>query len=204
MSESENPVEAPEVTVPESPVEVVSTPEPAKASSKKPKPPKKVAPKPEKKEEPAPEPTPPTESKKPVTKKSAPKKADPKPPAKKAAPKKPEAKKSVSKKVEKTPGAKSEHGLERSKDLPWTEKKVAIFKALKALKAYDPMTARSAKEVSAKTGGIADDMAVRHYCYHAKVSGLVGVHKMEGQRGYSFSLTKKGQSIDPAQELKNE
>lgn len=95
---------------------------------------------------------------------------------------------------------KNEHGVARSHDLPWNEKKVAVFKALKKLKALSSGSARSAKEV-ATTAGVTTTN-VRHYCYHAKASHLTDVVVIEGVSGYSFYLTEKGQAIDPDAELK--
>jgi hypothetical protein len=95
---------------------------------------------------------------------------------------------------------KGEHGVERSKDLRWCDKKVAIFKALKALKATSQANARGSKEVADKAGVTERD--VRHYVYHAMVSGHTGISRQEGKAGYLFYLTAKGAKLDPAQELK--
>jgi hypothetical protein len=96
--------------------------------------------------------------------------------------------------------AAAEHGTERANDLPWCAKKVAIFKALKALKAFGSTSAAGTQAVAEKANVSARD--VRHYCYHAKASGLVGIAEVEDIRGYGFYLTAKGQKVDPAAELK--
>ena len=93
-----------------------------------------------------------------------------------------------------------DYGIERKKDLPWNDKKVSIFRALKALKATNASGAVTAKRVAEKAG--VDPTEVRHYCYHARVSGLCDVAIQEGVKGYSFYLTAKGASIDPVKELK--
>lgn len=140
-----------------------------------------------------------TEGKTPV-KKAAPKKS-----AKKAAPKKVESKKADPKaspkkaapKAEKSGASESgEYGMKKSKDLPWCAKKVEIFKILAK------MGSGTAKEIAAKSSSLtARD--VRHYCYHAMVSGLTTVEQSE-TLAYEFSLTKKGQAIDPVEEFKKQ
>tara|TARA_R110002020_G_scaffold376130_3_gene587274 strand:- start:3307 stop:3675 length:369 start_codon:yes stop_codon:yes gene_type:complete len=91
-------------------------------------------------------------------------------------------------------------GISRSRDTKWTDKKVSVFKALKALKAFDSGSAKSAKVISKKAGLETKD--VRHYCYHAQASGLVKVVDVEDSRGYSFHLTKAGKEIDPVKAAK--
>lgn len=103
---------------------------------------------------------------------------------------------------------KAEYGTERSNDLPWNNKKVSIFVALKQLKAISgAMSAVSAKAVAAKaTDGKVkiSTRDVRHYCYHAKVSGLVGLAEVEDIRGYGFFLTAKGVGLNPTGERKEQ
>lgn len=93
-----------------------------------------------------------------------------------------------------------ECGIEREKDLPWNEKKVAVFKALKQLKAVGATNAQGAVAVAEKAGLTTRD--VRHYCYHAQASGLTGMSNVEDVRGYAFYLTAKGVKVDPAALLK--
>jgi hypothetical protein len=93
------------------------------------------------------------------------------------------------------------HGVERAKDVAWTEKKVAVFKALKALKAVNADAAVTATQLITKDANLTG-RDVRHYCYHAKAAGLTGIVKLEGQAGYGFYLTKSGLAVDPAKELK--
>lgn len=97
-------------------------------------------------------------------------------------------------------GTPGNTGTERTWDLPWCDKKVAIIKALKALKATTPSDALSSTEVAAKAGVSQRD--VRHYCYHAAAGDLVGITKVEGKPGHCFYLTKRGASVDPIKELK--
>lgn len=93
-------------------------------------------------------------------------------------------------------------GIERDHDLPWNDKKVAIIKALKSLKAFGASSAVSAQDIAKQAKVTNRD--VRHYCYHAKVSGLTGVAKTEDVRGYSFHLTAKGAKCDPVAEAKSQ
>ena len=102
--------------------------------------------------------------------------------------------------AKKAPAGDAQYGVERDHDLPWNEKKVAVFKALKGLKATTAETACSALKVAEKANVTARD--VRHYCYHAMASGLVNVADMQGVKGYAFYLTAKGVKVDPAAELK--
>lgn len=144
------------------------------------------------------------------SKKAAVKKAS----TKKAAPtKKAATKKSVQTKtaaVKKAPKAKKEaeapmYGAERSHDLPWNDKKVAIFKALKTLKATSASAAKSAGEIAEKAD--VSNRDVRHYVYHAKAAGLTDIAAQEEEsvgRGYRFYLTAKGAALDPAKELKEQ
>jgi biopolymer transport protein ExbD len=96
----------------------------------------------------------------------------------------------------------AQYGIDRSHDLPWHDKKVAIFKALKALGATKSGDAVSAVQVAAKAKVTARD--VRHYCYHAKAAGLVDLATIEDVRGHAFYLTAKGRNIDPVQAQKAE
>jgi hypothetical protein len=111
--------------------------------------------------------------------------------------------KSKKKKTSK-PAKEGQHGIERDHDLPWNDKKVALFKALKSLKAVGGATnAKGAKEIAEKAGINGKD--VRHYGYHAKAGGLVDVHVgIEGIHGHGFTLTAKGAKLDPAKELKEQ
>lgn len=99
--------------------------------------------------------------------------------------------------VKKTSTTEPEYGVEKSKDLAWCPKKLAIFKALKALKA-------TGKDSSVNTGDLAKKADVtnrdaRHYSYHAKAGGLIDVfHPAEGSTSYTFALSKKGQALDLA------
>lgn len=87
-------------------------------------------------------------------------------------------------------------GVERDKDLPWCPKKIALFKALKAMRATSPDTAKPVKDVAARAELTARD--VRHYAYHARAGGLADVADMEGSRGHCVYLTAKGTAVDLA------
>lgn len=113
-----------------------------------------------------------------------------KPAAKKLAPKaKPEKK-------------EAEHGTERKSDLPWCDKKVAVFKALKALNAVNAASARPTDVIAKKANVKPRD--VRHYCYHAKAAQLVSIADLEEHPGWCFYLTAKGQKVDPVAALKEQ
>ena len=101
----------------------------------------------------------------------------------------------------KVPSKAKEQGTKRANDLPWGDKKVAIFRALKALRATSALGARSTADIAAKAEVSGRD--VRHYCYHAKAAGLVDIAKTEEiARGYGFFLTKKGVKVNPVAEQK--
>lgn len=121
-----------------------------------------------------------------------------------AAPAKKGAKKAPVAKKEKVAAEKGEgqFGIERDHDLPWGDKKVALFKALKALKATSEGTAKNVAEIVGKAGDALDARSVRHYGYHAKAGGLIEVVKVEGVAGYSFYLTAAGAKVNPDAELK--
>jgi hypothetical protein len=97
-------------------------------------------------------------------------------------------------------GETGESGIVRFKDLPWNEKKVALFKALKELKATSPARAVSAKVVMDHNPDLSG-RDVRHYSYHAKAAGLIEIEKVEKVPGYSFYLTEAGVAINPDKEL---
>lgn len=112
-----------------------------------------------------------------------------------------ETKKS-SKTEKKGPKAGAEYGMERDHDVAWCEKKVAIFKALKTLRATSATTAVPTPKLAEKAG--VSNRDARHYCYHAMAAGLTKVAEMEDVRGYCFYLTAAGQKIDPVVELKKQ
>lgn len=94
----------------------------------------------------------------------------------------------------------AEFGVERKKDLPWSDKKVSVLNGLKKLKAFNEQSAKGASEV-AEAGGVTT-RDVRHYCYHAKAGGLVEVYEaVEGSVGYRFALTAEGRKLDFDKEL---
>lgn len=100
-----------------------------------------------------------------------------------------------------------EYGVARSKDLPWGPKKVAVFKALKRLKAITVNKAVSADAVVKSAEEAGDTISardVRHYCYHAAAADLTGCDEQEGVRGYVFYLTTDGAKIDADKELKKQ
>lgn len=130
----------------------------------------------------------------PKAKATKPAKTTKKPVAKASA--KPVAKKPAAKKA----AAPAVHGTERDHDLPWNDKKVAIFKALKSLKAIGATSAVSGSAVAEKANVSGRD--VRHYSYHAKAAGLIGLADIEDVHGYAYYLTAKGAKLDPVTELK--
>lgn len=105
-------------------------------------------------------------------------------------------------KTDATPDRAPEYGAEKTHDVPWNEKKVKVLKTLKKLGATSPTSARSSAEVAKASGLSPRD--VRHYCYHAKVSGLTGLAVSEDIAGYGFYLTGKGAKTDFDSELKKQ
>jgi len=97
-----------------------------------------------------------------------------------------------------------EYGVEKKADVPWCEKKVILIKTLKALRAFNAQTAVPASKVIEKCEGQLTSRDVRHYSYHAMTGGLTSVDTVEGIKGYAFSLTKKGQEIDPVKAFKDQ
>lgn len=118
-------------------------------------------------------------------------------PAKKA---KASPKKVTKKTANKKAPANSEQGIHRSKDVKWTDNKVAILKALKTLKATSKIDARSIADVADKAN--LPSQITRHYLYHAQASGIVVASDTEDVQGFAFSLTAKGSKMDFAKELK--
>ena len=100
---------------------------------------------------------------------------------------------------------KGEHGIFRSKDLPWSAKKIAVLSTLKKLGAVSLTSCKGVKEVVA--AATADGLElkavnVRHYCYHAAAGELVEVvEHPEGVTGHGFYLTPAGVAVDYAAEL---
>ena len=95
---------------------------------------------------------------------------------------------------------KNGNGKDKAQDLPWHDKKVAIFKTLKALKALSSSASRSTTEVAQRAGVSGTD--VLHYCHAAQSAGLVSLMEEEGKRGYGVHLTAKGAKLDPLKEQK--
>ncbi|MGC1274352.1 MAG: hypothetical protein WBC44_11650 [Planctomycetaceae bacterium] len=100
------------------------------------------------------------------------------------------------------PSPKEVQGTHRDHDLPWCDKKVALFKALKELKAVGATHAKGSKEIIAKSGGTLTPRDVRHYSYHAKAAGLIDLADLEGTVGYAYYLTAKGAKVDPVAAFK--
>lgn len=106
--------------------------------------------------------------------------------------------------VVETQKPKGEHGVARSKDVPWSNRKIAVLSTLKALGATSPTSAKSAKQVveAAVAAGHTDVVSrdVRHYCYHGAAGGLTGITDKlpEGTPGggYGFYLTTLGLEQD--------
>jgi len=94
----------------------------------------------------------------------------------------------------------TEYGIKKSRDVPWNDTKVKVFKALKALGAKNALKAATTRQVAEK--GDVTDRNVRHYCYHARVSGLVEIAQLDGERAFAFYLTAKGLKVNPDKDLK--
>ena len=99
---------------------------------------------------------------------------------------------------------KGEHGMVRSKDVPWSKRKVAVLSTLKALGATGLTSAKSAKQVveAAHAAGYTEIVSrdVRHYVYHGAAGGLTAIADKlpEGTPGggYGFYLTQLGVDQD--------
>jgi hypothetical protein len=89
---------------------------------------------------------------------------------------------------------KEPSGVERDHDVPWGPRKIAVFKALKALGAVGRQNARPAREVADAAG--VRDRDVRHYVYAAKSVGLADVVQIQTGRPYLFCLTAAGARLD--------
>ncbi len=79
----------------------------------------------------------------------------------------------------------------------WTEKRVAIVKAMKALRAFDGTTSKPAAKIAEKSGLTEQD--VKHYCYKENdlvKEGFVKIADVEGQPVYGYYLSAKGQSAE--------
>ena len=137
-----------------------------------------------------------TPTKKPAPKpKPTPKGKTPQPKVKSKAPAPKAEKRPTGADRKRSPG-ELEYGIDRQKDVPWNAKKLLVLKTLKALKATNATSAKSANSVVERSGGELTPRDVRHYCYHAKAGGLVGLADVEGVRGYGFYLTAKGAAVD--------
>lgn len=82
----------------------------------------------------------------------------------------------------------------------WTEKRVLIVKALRALKANGELNARSCEDVQAKAGDEITLQDVKHYLYKDNdlaTNGFTGCIKgREGIKGIGYFLTEKGLKAD--------
>lgn len=96
---------------------------------------------------------------------------------------------------------KALYGTERDHDLPWNEKKVAVFKALRSPKLQGGKG--TAAELVTISGDKITPRDVRHYCYHGKAAGLTTFGEGDGV-GYVYGLTAKGRGIDPDKAFKEQ
>jgi hypothetical protein len=82
----------------------------------------------------------------------------------------------------------------------WTEKRVLIVKALRALKANGELNARNGEDVLAKAGEEITLQDVKHYLYKDNdlvTNGFTGCIKgLEGVKGVGYYLTEKGMKAD--------
>lgn len=82
-------------------------------------------------------------------------------------------------------------GTYRAFDVPWNDKKIAIFRAMTKLGATNTAGNAAPGNTIAAEANVSN-RDVRHYCYHGAADNLVKVVQQEGVRGYCFVLTKKG------------
>lgn len=81
----------------------------------------------------------------------------------------------------------------------WTDKRVAIVKALRALKANGELNARTSLEIQAQAGEEISLNDVKHYLYKDNdlvTEGYTGCVKgLEGLKGIGYFLTEKGRAV---------
>src|SRR5262245_23136483 len=84
-------------------------------------------------------------------------------------------------------------------ELVWSEKRIAILKAMKALGAIGPGNGKTADEIAKKAGPKFTKEHVKHVCYKdeplAKL-GYVSPEKAEGESILRYTLTTKGKNVD--------
>ena len=86
-----------------------------------------------------------------------------------------------------------------NKEIRWTPAKVALFAAMRKLKAVDASSACSAEKIAKATNGKLEENQVNHQCnpaFDLTAQGVIASTKLEGERNKSFYLTKKGQKAD--------
>ncbi len=105
------------------------------------------------------------------------------------------AKKTVEKKTTKKKAEKQE--TQRKPRTIWNERRIAIVKALKALKAVSGPDAQTAEKVAEKAGVETQD--VKHFCYKRNelcTQGYTSTASLEGTRLLGYFLTEKGLKLD--------
>lgn len=129
-----------------------------------------------------------TQAPKKSVKKTAAKKTT-KAPAKKAA--KAPAKKAPVKKSAPAPAAEKKEG-----GVKWSEKRLAVIRGMKKIRATSPTAARTAADIAGVCG--LEEKDIKHYCYYKEqlaTNGYVGVAKVEDQKRLCYYLTAKGMAV---------
>lgn len=83
------------------------------------------------------------------------------------------------------------------KDVKWNPVRLTLVKTLKAMKAFDEMSAKHRNKIAEKSELTTD--VVKHVLYHKEPlakHGYVGCVQHEGPMGLSYFLTKKGAELD--------
>lgn len=109
--------------------------------------------------------------------------------------------KAPAKKAARSESGPANYGMDRTKDLPMSEKKAKLLKTLKKLGEADSKHLADAAGLSGRD--------VRHYGYHARAGGLIEINQYEhdeatgfgGGNKYYFKLTAAGKKLDIDKEL---
>ncbi len=88
------------------------------------------------------------------------------------------------------PAGGGKYGVSRAKDINNSAHKNAVLAALLALQATTPVSGVTSKVLGNRSG--VGPRWARHYCYHAKTTGLTQVYKNASGPGYVFCLTPAG------------
>lgn len=88
-------------------------------------------------------------------------------------------------------GTKVGYEAKMKVDCKWNKSRVAFYKALRKIKGTG-----TADQIAAASGGELSRGLCLHYGYHGVAPGLNKVEQHEGVRGFTFTLTAKGKTID--------